>query len=645
MSTRWDDAGQDETPFHKPVTEQPAIGLAPLLGNALTRPSIALHGAWAFIVDQANLGETNPMMHGGVGRGMSHGPDELLEYSFEGGEILAVPGDWNTQRPELFWYRGVVWYRRDFAIRKPARGRTYLYFGGANFRKSVYLNGRLLARHAGGFTPFNIDVSEFLVEGDNRLIVKVDSRSSPDEVPTEYNDWLNYGGLTREVLLIELPETFVQQARVQLARGSMDRICARVQLAGPQAAGMRVRLAIPELGIEQAFTADAAGIAEYELPAAPMLWTPDAPKRYKVEIAAGEDRIEDEIGFRTLSTSGTQILLNGRPIYLRGISMHEERLRTPGRAWGPDDAAENIAEIKALGANFVRLAHYPHNEYMVRVCDAAGILVWAELPVYHAIDFANPVTLESAKRQFSDLILRDGNRAAVVLWSVANETEPGPARNAFLAALAQHVRTLDDTRLLTAALHGNHDMRRVSELVAQRLVGIQAADTDVTTVRIDDPLADSLDVVGYNEYFGWYTCAPIARELRRRGISISEAQVRERMLAEMPNFRFEAACGKPIIVSEFGAEAVHGLRGEGVQVFSEDYQARVYAQQLEMLGASPAIRGLSPWILKDFRTPYRLHTRLQQYWNRKGLVSEYGERKLAFEVLARHYRRFADDER
>jgi beta-glucuronidase len=176
------------------------------------------------------------------------------------------------------------------------------------------------------------------------------------------------------------------------------------------------------------------------------------------------------------------------------------------------------------------------------------------------------------------------------------------------------------------------------------LLGL-AVDAGANTVRIDDPLAEHLDVLGYNEYFGWYTCAPVARELRRRGHKISEAQVREHMLAAMPALRFEPLSGKPVVISEFGAEAVYGLRDEGgAQVFSEDYQARVYAQQLAMLAASPAIRGLSPWILKDFRSPYRLHTRLQQYWNRKGLVSEHGERKRAFEVLARHYRRIANGE-
>lgn len=642
MATRqgWGDAGSEETPFHRPGSETPAVGLAPLLGNALGRASVtALHGAWSYIVDQANLGETNPMMHGGVGRGDTHGSDELLEYSFEGGETLRVPGDWNTQHPELFWYRGVIWYRRDFGHRRTQRRRVFLYFGGANFRTAIHLNGRLMARHAGGFTPFNVEITAHLLDGDNRLVVKVDSRSGADDVPTEHNDWLNYGGLTREVLLIELSDTFIRQASVQLERGRMDALSVHVQLDGPDAAGMKVRLLIAEAGIDREFVADATGRVQARVPATPQLWSPETPKRYRVEILAGEDRWVDDVGFRTLAVDGTQILLNGRPVFLRGISLHEERLRSPGRAWGGVDADEVVEEVRALGANFVRLAHYPHNEYMVRACDAAGILVWAELPVYHAINFANPATLDSAREQFSAVIARDVNRAAVVLWSVANETEPGPARNDFLAALAAHVRVQDDTRLVTAALHGNHDMRRMSAFLQSKLVGQTRWDAEPPVVRIDDPLAEHLDVVGYNEYYGWYTCAPLARALRAAGIPIAEAEVRERMLAEMPRFRFEAACGKPIVVSEFGAEAVAGLRAQGgVVVFSEDYQARVYEQQLAMLACSPAVRGLSPWILKDFRAPYRLHTRLQQYWNRKGVVSEHGERKLAFAVLAKHYR-------
>ncbi|MDD3763105.1 MAG: glycoside hydrolase family 2 TIM barrel-domain containing protein [Nevskiales bacterium] len=642
MTTRWDEAPPEETPFHKPADERPEAGLAPLLGSALCRPATALHGDWRIIIDQSNLGETNPMMYGGVGRGEADGPDELLEYSFDGNDTLSVPGDWNTQRPELFWYRGVVWYRRDFDWRRPSGRRVYLYFGGANFRKSVYLNGRLLARHAGGFTPFNIDVTDYLVDGNNRLIVKVDSRSGADEIPTEFNDWLNYGGITREVLLIELPPTFVEHAVVQLRPGSRDTLRVRVRLAGVRAAGAPVRLEIPEAGVSQDLLTDADGLAQGELCATLEPWSPQAPKRYRVEIIAGEDRLADDIGFRSIEVAGDQILLNGKPVFLRGISMHEERLAAPGRAWGPEDAAAAVDAIRALGANFVRLAHYPHNEYMVRACDAAGILVWAELPVYHAVDFGSADALASAQRQYAEMIARDVNRAAVVFWSIANETEPGPARDAFLGALARQVRALDDSRLLTAALHGNRGMRRVGEHLAMQIVGMIPADAPPPPVQIDDPLAEQLDVVGYNQYFGWYTCGPIARELRRRGIPIREADVRERMLAAMPGFRYQAACGKPIVISEFGAEAVKGLRGEGTRVFSEDYQVRVYEKQLEMLSASPAIRGLSPWILKDFRTPYRLHTKWQQYWNRKGLLSEHGERKLAFDVLASHYRALRD---
>lgn len=649
MSEPRHEAGDEETPFYKPGRIRPVSQLAPLIGNALGRVSTPLHGAWQFIVDQADLGDSSPMMHGGVGCDERHGPDELLEYSFDGNDSLQVPGDWNTQRPELFWYRGVIWYRREFdwqprAAQRLSPNRTFLYFGGANFRKDIYLNGALLARHAGGFTPFNIEVTEYLRAGRNALTVKVDSRSGADEVPTEYNDWLNYGGLTREVLLLELPASFVRNYKIQFKRDSSDVITGWVQLDGAAAAGAEIELSIAEAGIQQRLRADAQGRAHFEFLAALQRWSPALPKRYEVCIAACGDEVREHLGFRTLEVRGEDILLNDEAVFLRGISMHEERLRRPGRAWGAADAAESIAEIQALNANFVRLAHYPHDEHLVRACEAAGILIWAELPVYQSIAFANPDTLASAQRQYADLIARDQNRAAVILWSVANETADTAPRNAFLCALAGQVRALDDTRLVTAALLGNDEGRRMAAHVGAELLARRSGRTLPLPrpMRVDDSLGEHLDVLACNEYLGWYSCGFLARSMRAQGHTVSERELRDLMLEMMPAMRIETAWAKPLIVSEFGGEAVQGLRGAetGIEhgIFSEDYQARLYQAQLAMLGACTAVRGLSPWILKDFRAPYRLHTRLQQYWNRKGLVSEHGLRKLAFAVLAAHYR-------
>ncbi|NRA10276.1 MAG: family 16 glycosylhydrolase, partial [Myxococcales bacterium] len=308
----------DATPFFGPREIVVLEELAPLMTNVFGRKTLSLNGDWAYIVDQLRIGDVSPLLRGGVGEDEVARPGELLEYAFDPARTLRVPGDWNSQDPSLFWYRGVVWYRTEFDYRLPEGKRAYLYFGGGNFAKDVYLNGKLIARHRGGFTPFNSDVTEYLEPGRNRLVVKVDSLSEPTDVPTEYNDWLNYGGLTREVLLVEVPRTFVREYSVQLSR-ERDAIEGWVQLDGPDA-GQGGTLRIEGLGIEERLETGDDGRANFHVLARPELWAPGSPTRYAVSIESGEDRVGEPIGFRSIETRGEDILLNGEPVFLRGIS-------------------------------------------------------------------------------------------------------------------------------------------------------------------------------------------------------------------------------------------------------------------------------------------------------------------------------------
>jgi len=636
----------EDTPFFAPRNIPAQAELAPPITHVLDRQGLGLEGDWTFIVDQLRVGDASPLLRGGVGEDEVAAPGEVLEYAFDPGRTLRVPGDWNTQDPELFWYRGVVWYRTEFDYSLQPGRRAFLYFGGGNFAKDVYLNGRLLARHRGGFTPFNIEVTDFLSEGRNGLVVKVDSLSEATDVPTEYNDWLNYGGLTREVRLLDLPGTFVRTYSVQLARGR-DALEGWVQLDGPDA-GAGARVAIAELGVDVSVDTQEGGLGCFSVPARPELWAPGSPRRYEVVVTGGSDTVSEPIGFRTIETRGEDILLNGEPIFLRGISTHEESVLHPGRAYGPEDAAQVIRFARELNANFLRLAHYPHNEHMVRAADEAGVLLWAEMPVYHSIRFSSEETLAQAKQQYSEVIARDRNRAAVILWSLANETPDNPARNRFLESLAAHVRAEDPARLVTAALIGFNGMAEIAQYIGAKIAAQkgqpgtgEGAEPKPVTIVIDDPLGAAVDVIGYNEYLGWYMSGFIARGLRQNGLEVEEGEVRECMLQSMRLFRIETTFGKPVIISEFGAGARQGRRGGPMDVWSEDYQARVYESQLVLLEQSAPVRGISPWILKDFRAPYRLNVPIQDYWNRKGLVSETGEKKLAFEVLADHYARRA----
>jgi beta-glucuronidase len=298
-------------------------------------------------------------------------PSERVEYDFDTSPSLKVPGDWNTQRPELLYYEGSVWYRRkfDFAGLNDDQ-QAFVRFGAVNYRADVYLNGKKLGTHIGGFTPFTFEVTQLLKKGANSLVIKVDNKRSRNGVPTLNTDWWNYGGITREVKLVTVPKKFIADHRLALESEQTREISGWVQLNGA-GEGESVQLSIPELNEELSAKTDASGRAAFRFtPAKLQLWSPETPKLYEVRIAHGGDTVAERIGFRTVRTQGKQILLNGQPIFLRGICIHEEfPLKGGGRVTTADQAKQLLLWAKELNCNFVRLAHYPHNEAMTRLAD------------------------------------------------------------------------------------------------------------------------------------------------------------------------------------------------------------------------------------------------------------------------------------
>lgn len=570
-----------------------------LIANTDGRKTVALDGDWKTIVDPYESGfydyRYQPSANGYFKNAKPHGPGDLVEYDFDKADTLRVPGDWNTQSDKLFFYEGTIWYKKSFDYPRKPNTRLFAYFGAANYRADVYLNGEKLGQHVGGFTPFNFEITKLVRDTGNFLVVKVDNRRWRDAVPTLMTDWWNYGGLTRQVKLVETPATFVHDYFIQLQKGSRDRIRGWVRLSGEKLA-QKITVRIPEARISKSFTTDASGFVGIDLNAELSLWSPENPKLYDVAIEAETDQVRDRIGFRSLETRGAEILLNGRPVFLRGVCMHEEAPVRGGRAYSREDALTLLGWAKELGANFVRLAHYPHNEFMVREADRMGIMVWSEIPVYWTILWEDPATLENARNQLREMIVRDKNRASVVIWSVANETPLSDARLAFLKNLVSHARTLDPTRLLSAAMERHY----VNE----------------TTQMIDDPLGEYLDVLGCNEYVGWYDGLP----------------------AKADHLEWKSKYEKPLIMSEFGGDALYGRRGDASARWTEEYQEDLYQHQLVMLKRIPFLRGVAPWILMDFRSPRRPLPGIQDYWNRKGLISNRGEKKKAFYVMQKWYR-------
>ena len=399
---------------------------APQIVNVQGRHTISLDGLWKTIVDPYENGYYNYRMqpHSDASsyfadRDFDADRTVLYEYNFNTDRTLMVPGDWNTQRETLYYYEGTVWYRNIFDYKPAPDKRVFVYFGAANYDAVVGLNGKKIARHVGGYTPFNVEVTGMLKEEGNSLIVKVDNKRHTDGVPTLNSDWWNYGGLTRSVLLVETPMTFIRDYSVQLKQDNPKMVEGWVRLDGEQSE-QDVVVEIPELKSKVTVRTDKDGYASFEMKVKPQYWCPENPKLYDVILSSETDSVKDRIGFRTIETRGTEILLNGEPVFCKGVSIHEEMpYSASGRAYSEEHARTLLGWAKEMGCNFVRLAHYPHNEHMVRVAEEMGLMVWSEIPVYWTIQFDNPQTYANAESQLVDMITRDKNRANVIIWSVA----------------------------------------------------------------------------------------------------------------------------------------------------------------------------------------------------------------------------------
>ncbi|RZK58455.1 MAG: beta-glucuronidase, partial [Pedobacter sp.] len=569
-----------------------------LIQNIQSRSILSLNGKWNYIVDPYENGfydyrhdpfDQSASKSGGFFDDKKpKNKSELIEYDFDYSPAMNVPGDWNSQSEKLELYEGSVWFRRKFDVKPENDKRYYVYFAAVNYEAHVYLNGKKLGIHKGGFTPFQFEVTGQLKDGSNSLVLKVDNTRKQDEIPTINTDWWNYGGITRDVFLAALPKTFVADYKIQLPKAKSDFIEGFVQLSD-SIANQKVTVTIPELKINTVVTTNQYGKVDLKIAYKNLvMWSPENPKLYNVTVSTTTEKINDKIGFRRIETAGNNIMLNGKSIFLRGISIHDENPLLAGRLRSEGDMRLLLQWAKDLNCNYVRLAHYPHNEDMIRLADEMGLMVWAEVPVYWTINWTNPATYANAKQQLTDLILRDKNRASVVIWSVGNETPLSDARLSFMSNLVETARSLDDTRLIAAALEVHREGN---------------------TMVLNDPLGEKIDLVSFNEYAGWYF----------GGVP-----------SEITKFDFNIKYNKPVVISEFGGDALAGFHADENTRWSEEYQEALYKNQITMLSKIKSLRGITPWILTDFRSPRRQHPIYQNFWNRKGLISETGEKKKAY---------------
>lgn len=549
------------------------------------REKESLNGSWHFSVDpfQSFL-RSQWYKEEYTDEGGRHLP---VDFSYEGWDQIKIPSCLNLQSDLYYHYEGAAVFTREFAYVKKGEDKVILKFGGVNYEAKIFLNKQYLGRHKGGSTPFCVDVTDTL-QAENRIIVLADNTRKKENLPCLNFDWFNYGGIYRDVEILRLPKVYIQDFQISLVPGTAGDLQYAIKVTG---ALEKAVLSIKELDVNIEIPVS-QGEARGVIPGTgAKLWSPDCPKLYDAVLTYGCDRICDRVGFRDVQVKGQDIYLNGEKIFLKGACLHEDSLKN-GKSVTDEEIRKSITIAKEMNCNFLRLAHYPHTDRFGKMADEMGIMLWEELPVYWALDFSNPETVRDGENQLKELITRDFNRASVICWSVGNENPDTDARFHFMSHLAKLARTMDGTRLISAAC----------------LV-------DQVNLKIADRLIDSLDIIGINEYYGWY---------------IPDYSLLSKIL-ENSNPQ------KPVVITEFGGDGAIGEYGTADDIGSLNKQADIYEKQVVIFAKTSYIKGTTPWILFDFRSMRRLN-KMQKGFNIKGLVSaDQKVKKPAYDVMKRFY--------
>lgn len=533
------------------------------------RPVLDLSGFWEIRFDPENQGGAANWSRG-----------------FSAGRPIAVPASWNEQFDEARDYLGFAWYQTCFDLPwdLPAR-KLYLRFGSVNYLAEVWLNGVWLGSHEGGHLPFEFEVSRLLRREDNRLVVRVDGSLAIDRVPpgnvpldpldrfAEVNypdgsfDFFPYCGIQRPVLLYAVaPDGVADLTVITGIEGNTGLVNVRLQRLANTLASARLTLrGFGEPVSTEIMMGDQAETT-LRVPGA-ALWSPATPNLYELRVELERDgqtfdRYTLPVGIRTVRIEGDTLLLNGQPIYLKGFGRHED-FPVVGRGLLPALIVKDYALMQWTGANSFRTSHYPYSEQMMDMADRLGFLVIDETPAV-GLFFAEEGLerrLHLCRQYTAELIARDKNHPCVVAWSLANEPHSRrPAAGPFFRDLYDLAKSLDPTRPATV----------------------------VTTVGITEEAFEFVDFVCLNRYYGWY--------FEPGQLDLGCARLSDELDA------LHARFGKPIILSEFGADAIPGCHAEPPEMFSEEFQAELLARYIEMLRSKPYMIGEHVWNLCDFKT-------------------------------------------
>ena len=344
-----------------------------LIGWIDSRQILTLNGEWSYIVDPMNNGLPESSFFGGFPKNKTQKTGmELIEYNFETAAKIQIPGAWNAADEKLFFYRGPVWLYKKFKYSPNKESLTHLYIEGSNFTTKVFINGSIVGKFEGGYVPFNFEISDYLKDGDNILLVQTDNTLNKSSVPTQKTDWWPWGGIVGDVYIVETPKQFIKNAYLQLNPENFSQAYFNLEM-NDKFPGKEITLEIPELQYANKFITNSSGAITENIKITPQLWSPSNPKLYEVIISSKNESINDEIGFRSIKTQGQKIYLNNSEIRFKGIAMHSEPIGIDGPAFLQEHFKELLSTAKELNINFVRAAHYPYTRHLAKVADQVGL--------------------------------------------------------------------------------------------------------------------------------------------------------------------------------------------------------------------------------------------------------------------------------
>lgn len=578
------------------------------------RNRMTLSGIWNFQTDPEEIGERQKWFDG-----------------LPASTSIAVPGSWNDQTADMHDYLDIAWYETETFLPQSWKSeRIFLRIGSAVYMAKVWINGKPLGMHEGGHLPFAFEISSFVKWGErNRITVQVENRQRPDRVPTgdikdaslknfpaSNYDFFPYAGLNRDVWLYTLPRTasindIVFKTDFHDSVGLLDVTIKKEGNANEGVVSVEGQ-GISSLKVPFSFRHDKA-VVSVRIPDV-QLWSPESPALYRVtvEIGTGSDTVDAytlETGIRTVSVTEDKLLLNGKPVYLRGFGKHED-FPVFGRGTALPVMIKDFSLMKWVGANSFRTSHYPYDEEFYRMADREGFLIIAETPAVGLLYYDSPENIacrqKICEQQLNEMMIRDKNHPSVIMWSVANE--PAIKRRGAFSGVSTEA----------AAQENSAAMKGLGRLIIQAKE--QDATRPVSFAGVMGGPAEWLglcDIICLNRYFGWYT-------------HVGDFKTGMDYLSKELD-TLHARYKKPVILTEFGADAIAGMHTVGNDIFSEEFQTGFLTAYLDTANTKKYIAGMHIWNFADFRTAQAI-IRVGGM-NLKGVFTRDREPKMAAHML------------